>query len=431
MDRIGKYRIEAMIGRGGFSRVYRAFDPTVHRTVAIKVLEIGNGPDEAQLLTRFHAEATTTGTLVHRNIVTVYEYGEQDGLPYLVMEHLQGRDLEQILNSQTPMTLAERVSLMRQVADGLQHAHSRGIVHRDVKPANIMVLNDNTVKLMDFGIARLLREHSARMTQQGKLMGTLAYMSPEQLLGQDVDFLADVFAYGVIYYELIGGQHPFKSAKGGSDVASMILNVTMVDPPSLRAVAPECPPALEQIIFKAIHKDRAQRYQSFDDLQLDVTPILADLESKLAQQKVKEGERLFGAGKIQEARLVMREALRLAPANAEANALRRKIQQHVDSEALRRRCEQLLSDGHRELEAGNPRKAIDAVQALLRLDPAHEEAARLLSKTESRLREMEQANNLLDLAQKELDAGNLTIAGVAADQFLEKALALMSDPKGA
>src|SRR5215510_7348372 len=163
MDKIGRYKIEGLIGRGGFGRVYRAFDPNVNRTVAIKVLHIESDLDEEQLLTRFRAEAKTTGTLFHKNVVTVYEYGEQDGLPYLVMEYLQGRDLEYILEKQEPLKLAEKVSLMQQAGEGLQYAHSKGIVHRDVKPGNIMVLHDGTVKLMDFGIARLLQDHGTRM----------------------------------------------------------------------------------------------------------------------------------------------------------------------------------------------------------------------------------------------------------------------------
>ena len=420
MDKIGKYKIESLVGRGAFGRVYRAFDPTVNRTVAIKVLNIEADIQGDQLLSRFRAEATTTGTLFHKNIVTVYDYGEQDGFPYLVMEHLQGRDLQRIIDQHEPMTLVEKVGLMRQVAEGLQYAHSRGIVHRDVKPGNIMVLNDGTVKLMDFGIARLMRE-GTRMTQQGYLIGTLAYMSPEQFQGRDVDFRTDLFAYGVIYYELITGQHPFHGPARSNDAALIIRNITSQDPPPICPRKPDCPLALEQIIFKAIHKDREQRYASLEDLLLDVTPIQLQLETDRAEEMVKEGEQLLAAGKTQQARDVARQALRLAPGNRAADGLRRKTQQQIESQAVSDRCEQIRNTGEKEFEAGNYPKAIEAFESALRLDPHDTRALQQLEKAKSAFEQIEQANLLLEQAQREIALDNLTVAARIADQFFDQA----------
>src|SRR4030095_5945140 len=153
MTTIGKYKLEAEIGRGGFGRVYRAYDPSTRRTVAIKVL-ISQKNEE--VLARFRREATATGNLNHKNIVTVYDYGEHDNTPYLVMEYLEGEDLRSSLSSGKNFSLLEKTSIMSQVAEGLQYAHHRGIVHRDIKPANLMILSDGTVKIMDFGIAGVL-----------------------------------------------------------------------------------------------------------------------------------------------------------------------------------------------------------------------------------------------------------------------------------
>jgi serine/threonine-protein kinase len=295
------------------------------------------------------------------------------------MEHLEGQNLDQIFKSGRRLTLIEKMALMRQVAEGLQYAHARGIVHRDVKPANIMVLQDGAVKLMDFGIARLLREHSTRMTQTGLLMGTIPWMSPEQFQGGDIDYLTDIFAYGVIYYELISlisGQHPFRTAN--SEPAVMIRNITTMDPPTIRSRVPECPQALEQVIFKAIQKDRERRYQLFDDLQLDVAPILAQLETEVALENLKEGERLFASGSVDEAQKIVREALRLAPGNRTAQALRQRIQQQIQARAVRERSEHLLNAGRGNLAAGNYAKAIEAFEGALRLDPMDSQAARLL-----------------------------------------------------
>src|SRR5687767_15058597 len=194
MANIGKYRIEEEIGRGGFGQVYRAFDPAMSRRVAIKILLSQKDPD---LLARFKNEASAAGKLRHRNIVTVYDYGEHENKPYLVMEFLEGEDLQMIVSSNRTLSLLEKTSIITQVAEGLQHAHHNGIVHRDVKPANIMILKDGTAKIMDFGIARALIE-SARLTQHGSLLGTLSYMAPEVFQGTDVDHLCDIFSLGVI-----------------------------------------------------------------------------------------------------------------------------------------------------------------------------------------------------------------------------------------
>ena len=180
MDQIGRYKLEAELGRGGCGRVYRAFDPTVGRTVAIKLLITNT---DKELLTRFRNEASASGKLHHRNIVTVYDFGEQDGTPYLVMEYLQGEDLHKLSAKGQQLTLIEKMSIMAQVAEGLHHAHQNGIVHRDVKPANIMVLSDGSVKIMDFGIARLLSQTGTRLTRDGAMIGTVSYMAPEQFQG--------------------------------------------------------------------------------------------------------------------------------------------------------------------------------------------------------------------------------------------------------
>src|SRR5580698_2841520 len=179
-ERIGEYEIRGEIGKGGFGKVYRGFDPTVGRLVAIKVLSSGG---DASTLARFRTEATAAGNLNHKNIVTVFEFGEDQGTFFLVMEYLEGRDLQHVMPDAGSLKLVDKMNIMSQVAEGLQCAHQHGIVHRDVKPANIMLLADGTVKIMDFGIARLTHADSARLTQSGFLMGTLTYMAPELLNG--------------------------------------------------------------------------------------------------------------------------------------------------------------------------------------------------------------------------------------------------------
>src|SRR5215471_6811505 len=240
---IGKYQIQAELGRGGFGSVYRAYDPTVGRLVAIKVL---TAPGDQNLLTRFKNEAAAAGNLRHKNIITIYDFGEHEGLPYIVMEFLEGEDLQQVISQKRPLTLLQKASIMLQVADGLHCAHRSGVVHRDVKPGNIRLLPDGTVKIMDFGIARLVAggAGAARITRQGHVIGTLLYMAPEQVRGGEVDFLCDIFAYGITYYELLTGTHPFQ----GSDPRTVFYRITTEDPEPVRGLVPECPEALETIL---------------------------------------------------------------------------------------------------------------------------------------------------------------------------------------
>ncbi len=241
---IGKYEIQGEIGKGGFGQVYVARDPVVNRKVAIKLLISTEDPD---ILGRFRDEAASAGRLRHKNVVTIYDYGEHEGVPFLVMEYLEGRTLEQILRSAEKISLLQKMQIMAQAADGLHCAHQNGIVHRDVKPSNIMVLGDGTVKIMDFGIARALQDDTRR-TRTGLLIGTLSYMCPEQFQCGIADAQADIWAYGVIYYELVTGVHPFQAP----DPATLMYRITNVDPPAVQALLPGCPSALVDILNKAL-----------------------------------------------------------------------------------------------------------------------------------------------------------------------------------
>src|ERR1051325_11195026 len=205
--RIARYEIQAELGHGAFGRVYRAYDPLMNRRVAIKVLIAEGDPD---MLARFRSEAGTTASLKHKNIVTVHDFGEHEGQPYLVMELVEGDNLHKIIYGQDPLTLLDKLNILFQVAEGLSYAHDSKVIHRDIKPSNIMLLPDGTVKIMDFGIARVTTKDGTRRTQQGFLIGTISYMAPEQFTrGADPDALADIFAFGDVCYELFAGSHPF------------------------------------------------------------------------------------------------------------------------------------------------------------------------------------------------------------------------------
>lgn len=414
MERIGKYEIQAEIGRGGFGRVYRGFDPTVGRVVAIKVLL----PDasDPEFLTRFKLEATTAGNLHHPNLVTIHEFGEEGGNHYLVMEYLEGDDLQKILRDRRPMTILDKVEIMQQVAAGLHCAHESGIVHRDVKPANIMVMRDNLVKMMDFGIARLTRADTTRFTKAGFLVGTLNYMSPEQFRDADVDALCDIWAFGVIYYEFVTGRFPFE----GSTPPAILYSITNVEPPAPSTLVPDCPESLSQLIMKALSKDRDLRYQSLHEFQLDAGPILMELRKQRASALLPEARSLFEQQRGEEAQRVVRRILDLDPMNAEARQLRERIQKMAQQQAILPKVGALKSTGQDLLAKGRYAEAIQNFENALRMDSANTEIRQLLDQARGSVDKFRKAQDIAEAAAKLADKQDFT----GAHEMVKQALAV-------
>ena len=267
LQKFGKYEIIAELGRGGMGVVYRARDPFIGRLVALKTLT----PDvlsEPELLKRFYREAQSAGNLHHPNVVTIYDLGEAEGVPYIAMELVEGESLREIIARQTPMPLAQKVSIIRQFCEGLGHAHQHGVIHRDVKPANILVMSDGTAKVVDFGIAHL---ESASMTQSGVFIGTVLYASPEQVNNITVDARSDIFSVGVVTYEFLTHVNPFY----GPTIVSMLGQVLNKEPAPVRQLAPNVPAELEAIVSRCLRKNPDERYQTLEDMLLDLEPVAA------------------------------------------------------------------------------------------------------------------------------------------------------------
>ena len=401
--KIGKYEILGELGKGGFGSVFRAFDPTVGRVVALKVL---TPSDDPTILNRFRIEAKAAGNLHHKNIVTIHDFGDHDGHPYLVMEFLEGEDLQKAMARGRCLTLIEKLHIMVQVADGLHCAHKNGIIHRDVKPANVMLLPDNTVKIMDFGIARMMDADVSRQTQTGMLVGTILYISPEQLQGWDGNVLADVWAYGVICYELLTGTNPFRAP----DTATVMYKITYADPEPIQTLAPECPEALANVVARALSKDRESRYQNLEDLKYDIEPILVDLEKRLAEELLSQVNRLFDQGNLEEAQTVVRRILNLDPANRSARQLRESIQKKLQRQSVRPRVEKLLNSGDEEFGHRNFEAALKAYDAALILDQNDTMVRARSDRARDAIEQSKKALELLKNARKELQQHNLTNA---------------------
>ncbi len=269
--RLGKYEILAPLGSGGMASVYRARDEVLEREVALKVVLTGTGADP-ELMERFYREARACARLRHPHIVTVFDLGEEQEVAYIVMELLVGADLRHVIDERRPIPIETRLELAAQVAEGLAHAHSCGIIHRDVKPGNIFIQETGGAKIVDFGIARL---ESSRLTRIGSALGTPDYMAPEQLAGRVCEAPSDLFSASIVFFEFFTGRHPFE----GPNIAQSIRDDW---PASLRAVDPSLPLSLQQVVAKGLEKDPARRHQNGQDYAAALRGVLDDLRRPAA-----------------------------------------------------------------------------------------------------------------------------------------------------
>jgi hypothetical protein len=263
----GRYEIMGELGRGAMGVVYKATDPVIGRTVAVKTIKLseeGTGLSRPELLTRFQTEARAAGLLTHPNIVVVFDAGEEDGLYYITMELVEGKSLQAHLDGGQAFALPRVLRIMEQTCSALQFAHERNVVHRDIKPANIMLTADDTVKVTDFGTAKILQ--FGTMQQTAHVMGTPSYMSPEQVKGRAVDGRSDIFSLGVLLYEMVTGEKPFP----GQNITTVIYKIVNEEPVPPRQIDPSIHPGINAVVMKALAKEPEARYQSCREMLEDL-----------------------------------------------------------------------------------------------------------------------------------------------------------------
>lgn len=258
-ERIGKYRVLGEIGRGTMGIVFEALDPVLNRRVALKTIEVPIGGDE-EVLQRFRREAQAAALLNHPNIVTIHDYGEEGGSLYMAMELLHGPDLRDAIDQDLLGPLEQKLDVMDRVLDALEYAHSQQVVHRDVKPANIHLGSGRNVKIMDFGLARM---NTSEMTQEGIVLGTPNYMSPEQALGDKVDGRSDIFSTGAVLYELLTGHKPFEA----DSTPSVLFQVVHKEPPAVERWVPGIPEPIIDVVKQALTKDRKKRFAGASEMR--------------------------------------------------------------------------------------------------------------------------------------------------------------------
>lgn len=418
--KIGKYEITGILGRGGMGVVYRAEDRRIGRQVAIKTLTEGYSGEEGAL-DRFYKEAQA-GILEHPNIVTVYELGDEDGMPFIAMQFVAGDPLDKLVAAGKPNTLVEKLSIIEQVCAGLGYAHQQGVVHRDIKPANVIVQPDGRAKIVDFGIARVQKAgHEGGLTRTGNVIGTIHYIAPERLKGQPFDGRSDIFATGVMFYLMLTGQLPFT----GEDMA--VLHKLVNDPfPPLGTFLSNYPPALDGIMERALAKDPDHRYSTCEEFAADLHNLSEQLKKGQVAELFSDAERLTAEQQFGRAREVLLQLVRIDPGHTGARPLLSIVQQNLARLQRAEQIRQLVAEADEALASGRFTEALASLDQAIKSDPASEEIKAKLEEVREKKRRHDEIDAFMSQADALRNRGDIT----GALNAVEKAMRLDQENSG-
>jgi eukaryotic-like serine/threonine-protein kinase len=397
LKKLGKYEVLGEIGHGAMGVVYRARDPFINRLVALKTITTGVADDPA-LLERFYREAQSAGGLQHPNIVTIYDMGDEGHVPYIAMELVEGENLEQVIARRAPLSISLKLVYAMQACRAFDYAHKRGIVHRDIKPGNVMVSKDGSVRVVDFGIARVLETSK---TQTGMLIGTFAYMSPEQYHGEHADERSDIWSFGVLVYELLTFQRPFT----GATPASLMHSICQQDPAPLSAILADCPNELELIVSKLLKKSPAERYQSMEDVLLELEPVSRRLQSLAVAELIEQANELIEKSEFAQGRELLRQALQVESGNQKARVLLEKANVELKRIAVRPKVQECIERVRALLDEGKIQEAKLAVENALHLDSTYKPAQELQRVVELEIDRARRVAEWVDAAKQYLAEG--------------------------
>lgn len=412
-SKIGKYEITGVLGRGGMGVVYRAEDRRIGRLVAIKTLTEGFS-GQPEMLERFYREAQA-GILQHPNIVIVYDLGDEDGVPFIVMEYVDGEPLDKLIASGKQISLVDKLSIIEQVCTALGYAHQRGVVHRDIKPANVIVRSDGHAKIVDFGIARVQSSQETGLTRTGNVIGTVHYIAPERLKGQAFDGRSDIFSTGVMLYLLLAGELPFT----GEDMSVLQKLVNEPAPPLSNYVS-SYPPALDGILDRALAKDPAQRYATAEEFAADLHALGEQLKKGQVAELLDNAERLAAEDQFGRARDVLLQLVRIEPQHTAARQLLVVVQHNLARLQRAEQIRQLTAEADEALASGRYTAAIGSLDQALQLDPESEDLKRRLDQIREQKQRAEEIAALMTQAEALRERGDWT----GAIHMAEKALKL-------
>jgi serine/threonine-protein kinase len=412
---IGKYEIIDVLGRGGMGVVYRGIDKQIGREVAIKTLTQGFSGDD-NMLARFYEEGRRTGRLNHPNIVIVYDLGDDNGTPYIVMERVAGQPLDKLIRpgSDPELSLADRLGVLKETCEALGYAHRNNVIHRDVKPANIFVQPDGTAKLLDFGIARLeKRESDQSLTRTGHLIGTVPYMAPERLRNEPIDGRSDIFAAGVVLFQLVAGQLPFSGAD------NVLMNKILNDPhPRLESIRSGLPASLEMIVDRALAKSLDERYPTAEEMATDLSAVIVELRQEEVQELLPEAKRLVEAEEFTRARTVLHQLLKIDSKHAEAKALQIEIQRQLTQRQRDERIQQIRLQAEDAISHNRFDQSLSVLDSGLELDAQNPELVKLRERAQREKEKQDQINDFMQQAETARRKGDFKNAIAAAQRAL-------------
>ncbi len=409
ITKIGNYEVVSVIAEGGMGIVYKGVDPRFGRPVAIKLMTSGFSKNE-EALRRFYNEAQSVGNLQHPNIVVVYDLGDQDGTPFLVMEYLAGESLDRVIASRRELSIIEKLHIVIKVLRALHYAHQRRIIHRDVKPGNVMVTPDGDCKLVDFGIARA---GDVNLTQTGQIIGSMSYMSPEQINGREVDGRTDVWSAGILLYQLLTYHLPFE----GRDTASLIVKILGENPPPLSTYLDHpYPTELDEIIGRALVKDREARFDSAEEFAIDLANVEAMLKANIVSEYL-DNARASMDSDLGRAQDLLSSVLKMDSQNSTAKQMLYQVQQLMRQQRSGQ-VQTLRLRAAEALDRSNWEDALILVDQALKLDQTNPDLISLHASVLQRKALKEQIVKLVHTAEAAQQAGEFEIARRAVDDAL-------------
>ncbi len=387
---LGPFEVIAAIGDGGMGSVFRARDARIGRDVAIKLLR--EGFDNPELRDRFAREARSAGSLSHPNIVTIYDIGTFEGRPFIAMEYVPGDTFADLIRADAPLPVARKLQMMEEVCAGLAHAHDAGIVHRDIKPANLMVGPEGIVKILDFGIARL---DTSAMTQPGTVIGTLNYMSPEQVHGESIDRRTDVFAAGAVLYELLS----YRQAFPGDVHQAVLRQIADRAPVPITTYCPDLDPSIARIVERALQKAPTRRFDTADAMRKELTA---------ARRRLSDSARAPRRSSVGAAATPPRDP------QSQAQPARPRIDRATLARERAEAIESRLAAVDRAVQSGDDDAAIECCEQVLRLDPGEPRVTAFIDRIHEAI-EARQVRTWLAEARERVREGGLAAASDLAD----------------
>jgi eukaryotic-like serine/threonine-protein kinase len=404
---IGKYDVTGILGVGGMGVVYRGMDKTVGRDVAIKTLTEAT----PELRQRFLVEARS-GILNHQNIVTVYDFGEQDGNPYIVMEYVPGDSLENLLRGGRTFSLIEKLEIVQQTCMALGYAHQKGVIHRDIKPANIMVQPDGNIKIVDFGVARLT--DVSGHTQTGAVIGTFHYISPERLLGKPFDGRADIWSAGIMMYLLLARRMPF----AGEDAATLQKVVNEPFEP-LSNVLTNYPVGIDHILERALAKLPSDRYETAEEMAADIELVNEELKRSHVAEALVQVRQLMEQEQFVGVRPMLLELQKMTPQDAEIKMLLREVQDKLVRQQKAEKLRQIMGQAEEAVLLEQYTEAVDFYSQALAISPGNQELEEKIQNVRQRKQTADKIALLLQQAREARTRGDFETAGQLLDQAIQ------------